>query len=269
MKMEEINDLDSLGRITGIGRVISTTRLNIGNPDVTKYLIDSENGKYLQKIYQKRLPEHLPFVRYLSEKQFPCSRLMLPREGIVLFQGMPSSVFSFVPGSKKEYLSLEDITSAARLLARMHILGKEYSNKTDEPSRGMVHGDFHQENLIFNEERVSLIDFDSLKYADLVSDIGTFIFYYLLKRRGSPCLRQQQVFLEDYNSARLIGSADLTRIPEEIIKNGRLFIDYSELRHSQGRINNARLQRRKNLVKKLNSTVTKIRGFYQKLSRRI
>lgn len=63
---------------------------------------------------------------------------------------------------------------------------------------GLVHGDYNYANIIYNEEHISIIDFDESEYHWYIYDIAVYLFYYLLG--GDPVNMDKEPNIQLYQS---------------------------------------------------------------------
>src|SRR5215208_7215361 len=68
---------------------------------------------------------------------------------------------------------------------------------------GLIHGDLHQENYLFDRGQVRTIDFDDCGYGHYLYDLAVTLFN-VRSRDDTPLLRQS--FLAGYRSVRPLSS---------------------------------------------------------------
>ncbi|QVK17339.1 phosphotransferase [Mycoplasmatota bacterium] len=59
---------------------------------------------------------------------------------------------------------------------------------------GLVHGDYNFANIIYNEDQLTIIDFDEAEYHWFIYDIAVYLFYYLLG--GDPANMDKEPNIE-------------------------------------------------------------------------
>ncbi len=64
---------------------------------------------------------------------------------------------------------------------------------------GPIHADFHHENILLCGDDICVIDFDGLKYAPFIFDLGVFLYH--IDYQG---LNARRAFLEAYQSVRTL-----------------------------------------------------------------
>jgi len=98
--------------------------------------------------------------------------------------------------------SAEDGLRVAKLIQRIRAVQRHMGQGPD--TFGLIHGDLHQENYLFDHGKVRAIDFDDCGYGYYVYDIAVTLFN-LRFREDTPALREG--FLAGYRSIRQL-SAD-------------------------------------------------------------
>lgn len=100
----------------------------------TNYIVDTENGRYILTLYEKRVEEaDLPFflalTRHLAEKGLPAAAPIAGRDGVMLRRlcGRPAALIQFLPGVSRETPEADDCKSLGRMLARLHMAVADFA----------------------------------------------------------------------------------------------------------------------------------------------
>ena len=102
----------------------------------TNYAIETDKGKYILTIYEKRVNEHdLPFFSELmlglSNKSFICPKPISSKNSAYIsdFQNKKFMIVSFLEGKAKKNLSPSDCKIAGRESAKLHEITKNFHFK--------------------------------------------------------------------------------------------------------------------------------------------
>ena len=102
----------------------------------TNYSIETDKGKYILTIYEKRVNKHdLPFFSELmlglSNKSFICPKPIPNKNSVYIsdFQNKKFMIVSFLEGKAKKNLSPSDCKIAGRESARLHEITKKFDFK--------------------------------------------------------------------------------------------------------------------------------------------
>lgn len=90
--------------------------------------------------------------------------------------------FKRQPWSENQYLQIaEKVIPDKNILKSMNELIYKLNNlpKTRD-SYGLIHGDYLFSNLIYDNDEITIIDFDECEYSWFVYDIAVYLFYYIL-----------------------------------------------------------------------------------------
>lgn len=185
---------------------------------VLKYLITTDKGKFLQKCYRDKLqmPKHIDFLIHLKNHNFPSQHLI--SSDIHDYCNLPTLLFDFIPGTvhdKYDELDLGKINLIGETLSFFHNFSEQIYGK----SRTIIHGDFHLANMVFEEDKMKLIDFDSVDFRTPIRDISLFLFYDLAKSFSRINFYQygrMSQLLRGYFKNKKLNDSMLNRIPCEI-----------------------------------------------------
>jgi len=94
----------------------------------------------------------------------------------------------------------------------------EASLPLHRPEYGVIHGDFHQDNILVNEAGLSLVDSESFGRGWRAWEIayylsGNFAGWTFDPRVVAERQRRRGVFLETYTAARALSEAELASVP--------------------------------------------------------
>lgn len=101
-----------------------------GGVENTNYLLDTDKGRYILTLYEKRVSEDdLPFfmglLEHLGSKNFPCPQPIHRRDGAVLgrLENRAAALVTFLEGVDVKEPSLDHCYMAGAALARLHNAG--------------------------------------------------------------------------------------------------------------------------------------------------
>jgi len=95
------------------------------------------------------------------------------------------------------------------------------ASRLDKFEMGMLHGDVHKENILFDKdgEVIALIDFESARFAPLIRDVSTAMRNFACNHSASDPLsykkfspEKAKTFLESYNEERTLTPKELKYI---------------------------------------------------------
>ena len=102
----------------------------------TNYFIQTEKGKFILTIYEKRVEEKdLPFfmglMRNLYDAEFPSPEPIINKNGnyITEILGKKAALVSFLEGSSKKNLSPNDCQKVGIKTAKLHLITKQLTGK--------------------------------------------------------------------------------------------------------------------------------------------
>jgi len=103
---------------------------------------------------------------------------------------------------------------------------------------GLVHGDYNFGNMLYEDNRVTIIDFDEAEFHWYIYDLAVYLFYYLLggdpaKMDLEPNKLVWQKLAEGYNQEKKLDREMVERLPDFF--RLREFILYSSLYGSLSR----------------------------------
>ena len=104
----------------------------------TNYFIQTEKGKFILTLYEKRVEEKdLPFfislMKNLFDKKFPSPEPIINRNGnyISEISGKKAAVVSFLEGKSKKILSPDDCYQVGVNTAKLHLITKDLTGKRE------------------------------------------------------------------------------------------------------------------------------------------
>jgi len=109
-----------------IGRVTAAQGIGRGSVQ-TNYMIESESGKYVLRLYENRTAKQVHFeletLRVLAGKGFPCPKPRIAKNAAIgEYMGKPFALFHFVDGAHAQEWNDEKRKSAARAAAWLSLL---------------------------------------------------------------------------------------------------------------------------------------------------
>ena len=211
-----MND-NNLGEILKESYKIQINKLtkNSDSTDGNVYLIESENSKYIFKIYNNS--EHtqsmIKLHNFLNENNFYVPKIIPTKnkEYYKKYNDKYIVMYSFLKGSQlKDIIQTVDnktISKLAKEIRRIHDLtndlslnlnaihfniGKEFKRKS------VLHFDLTKDNIFINKDKIAFIDFDDAKFGPSVYDVAiTISLLFLSKSRGAE-LDKIKTFIDSY-----------------------------------------------------------------------
>ena len=195
--------------------LINNITKNSDSTDGNVYLIESENSKYIFKIYNSL--EHTQSMKklhnFLNENNFYVPKIIPTKnkEYYIKYNDNYIVMYSFLEGIQlKNIIQTVDnktISKLAKEIRRMHELtenlslklttidfniGKEFNRKS------ILHFDLTKDNIFINKDIIGFIDFDDAKFGPSVYDVAiTISLLFLSKSRGAE-LDKVKIFIESY-----------------------------------------------------------------------
>ena len=118
-----------------LGKLLTYQEIKEGIEN-TNYFIQTEKGKFILTLYEKRIEEKdLPFfislMRNLFDKNFPSPEPIINKNGSYISEvsGKKSAVVSFLDGESKKNLSPENCHDVGIYAAKLHSITKGLSGK--------------------------------------------------------------------------------------------------------------------------------------------
>ncbi|HET6493259.1 MAG TPA: homoserine kinase, partial [Burkholderiales bacterium] len=167
----------------------------------TNYFVTTTHGRYVLTLFEKLQPHELPFylnlMAHLSSHGVPCPRPIanLDNELLGVLNGKPAALVSFLPGKDLTDPQPDHCALVGDLLADMHLAGKTYRLRMENPRgpkwwravmpeivpflpaeetallreevrfqslqrrsdlpRGVVHADLFRDNVLFEGDRIA------------------------------------------------------------------------------------------------------------------
>jgi len=245
---EEISNQLDLGEILKY-KEISHRRVS----RTKKFLIETEKGRFLAKFYEKNIPAYLDFLQWVHDRGLSCPRILDTSPRYSSFSEDPFLIYSFLEGKLKDTLQEEELEKVGGLLSELHDFSDDYLYQVKYNSEGIVHGDLGTHNLVTNQERIYLIDFDEMKIRPYMRDVADFMFYYELKQlQKEKPLVKMNAFVESYKDGRKINFSK-SFLQNEILKRSEWFLKFSKGKYEIGHIDINQLNRRQELTKEIKS----------------
>ena len=167
----------------------------------TNYYVTTTQGRFVLTLFEQLRPQELPFylnlMAHLSSRGIPCPRPVpnLVNQLLGELNGKPAALVSFLPGRDISEPTLEQCAQAGAMLAEIHLAGRSYTARMDNPRgpkwwktampdiipflgaedaallkeevrfqslfrlqdlpRGAIHADLFRDNVLFENRRIS------------------------------------------------------------------------------------------------------------------
>jgi homoserine kinase type II len=108
----------------------------------TNYFVTTTAGRYVLTLFEKLTAAELPFylnlMAFLADHGIPSARPLASGEGRLLreLNGKPAALVAFLPGRDVTDPTAEHCAAVGTMLARIHLAGKDYPARMDNP-RGL------------------------------------------------------------------------------------------------------------------------------------
>ena len=194
---------------------INNITKNSDSTDGNVYLIESENSKYIFKIYDnlEHTQSMINLHNFLNENNFYVPKI-IPTKNKEYYKKYDDNyivMYSFLEGSqlknKIQTIESEAISKLAKEIRRLHDLtvnvnfnlntiefniGQEFERKS------ILHFDLTKDNIFINKDKIGFIDFDDAKFGPSVYDVAiTISLLFLSKSRGAE-LDKIKTFIDSY-----------------------------------------------------------------------
>lgn len=129
------------------------------------------------------------------------------KEHVLSFSQMKRGALEALPAALESFTPFRGSKEALAHFAT--ILSRDWQKKLRKVPKGFVHGDFQLQNILFNDDKIALIDFDRGGYFYPLFDVASFVVQFThaallenyhkrekLERR--EIRRRAQVFLKEY-----------------------------------------------------------------------
>jgi homoserine kinase type II len=192
--------LESWLRNYSIGTLVALEGISAGIEN-TNYFVTTSQGHYVLTLFEKlqnhELPFYLNLMAHLSDRGVPCPRPVInrKRELFGALNGKPAALVSFLPGKDLADPRPDHCAQVGAILADMHLAGKTYRLRMDNPRglkwwravmpeivpflaadearllrdevrfqslqkrqelpRGVVHADLFRDNVLFEHSRIA------------------------------------------------------------------------------------------------------------------
>lgn len=131
------SQLDTLLLEYDIGKATSLREIEEGVEN-TNYFLDTDKGRYILTIYEKRvneedLPFYLNLMRHLASKKIPCPLPIQARNGELIskINKRPCAIVSFLDGKSTRGIKNEHIKELGDNVARMHLAAGDFKMKRE------------------------------------------------------------------------------------------------------------------------------------------
>ena len=132
-------DLDNFLKNYEIGSLENFNGISAGVEN-TNYKIRTNKGFYILTLYEKRvdkkdIPFFLELMFYLSNEKIQCPLPIKNRNGKLFgeLNSRPASILTFLEGSSTETIYPKQVNTLGKILAKIHILGKQLKIKRKNP----------------------------------------------------------------------------------------------------------------------------------------
>ncbi len=105
----------------------------------TNYFVTTDKGEYVLTLFEKltyqELPYYLDLMAYLAARGIPCPN-PVPDHNRALFgmlNGKPASIVTRLRGKSVEHPDRDQCRRIGEMLARIHVVGKTYPGRMDNP----------------------------------------------------------------------------------------------------------------------------------------
>ena len=108
----------------------------------TNYFVTTTAGRYVLTLFEKLTAAELPFylnlMAFLADHGIPSARPLASGEGSLLTElnGKPAALVAFLPGRDVSEPAATHCSAVGTMLARIHVAGKTYPARMDNP-RGL------------------------------------------------------------------------------------------------------------------------------------
>tara|TARA_B100000686_G_scaffold293323_1_gene322752 strand:- start:2185 stop:3153 length:969 start_codon:yes stop_codon:yes gene_type:complete len=131
------NELKDFFSKYSLGNILKYEEIKEGIEN-TNYFIQSEKGKFILTLYEKRVDEKdLPFfislMRNLYDKNFPSPEPIINKNGNYISEVLnkKAAVVSFLDGKAKKILSPDDCFEVGAYTAKLHLITKNLTGKRE------------------------------------------------------------------------------------------------------------------------------------------
>ena len=194
---------------------INNITKNSDSTDGNVYLIESENSKYIFKIYNslKHTQSMINLHNFLNENNLYVPRIIQTKnkEYYKKYNDKYIAMYSFLEGSQlKDIIQTVDnktISKLAKEIRRLHDLTEnvtfnlkhiDFNLETEFKRKSILHFDLTKDNIFINKDEIGFIDFDDAKFGPSVYDVAiTISLLFLSKSRGAE-LDKIKTFIDSY-----------------------------------------------------------------------
>lgn len=142
-----------------------------------RFVIDTPKGRFFFKFYENGFPkDYVSFLNFLTLRNFPTPNLITLRP-LMSPCNTPVLVYRFLGGKMKPFLDTSELRKTSQLIARLHSESDSFYRRRQPQEEGLTHGDLKLQNLIFDNNKPILIDFEKMKHRKYVSDVAGFLFF--------------------------------------------------------------------------------------------
>ena len=105
----------------------------------TNYFVTAGSGRYVLTLFEKLTPAELPFylglMEHLANANLPSARPVRDKKGALFgeLNSKPAALVSFLRGKDVEQAALAHCAAVGAMLARIHLAGRSYRTKMENP----------------------------------------------------------------------------------------------------------------------------------------
>lgn len=200
-------------------KLLNTNSLNT---DSNIYLTDDE---YLYKIFTDKVifyEEKIKTLLFLVNKKI--DNAILPDDLIVIDNQISGYKMKYLKGYDSLKKGVDEITS---LNNKLKIIKKLYIALKELHQLGLYLGDIHLDNILYQDDKAYLIDFDQSRFIDI--NFRNHPYYFLKIRENEPMIIKENYYTDNLKTMICCLSILLNENLEELIIDNNLLDIIDEL----------------------------------------